>query len=201
MRFVKAARDRLEWGPPGAPPLLVKVAPDLDAAALKDVAAAATAAGVDGIVVGNTTVARPRERDFFAWFRGAVGWLVWRAKMFSNCLAKTPPLQTYAHTHKKTNTKTTSLPLPPPKKNQKKKTIQTTAEVQPYPAAAEDGGLSGPPLMGPSTAILADMYKATGGRLPLVGCGGVAGGADAYAKIRAGASLVELYTALAYEGA
>lgn len=61
MRFVKAARDRLEWGPPGAPPLLVKVAPDLDAAALKDVAAAATAAGVDGIVVGNTTVARPRE--------------------------------------------------------------------------------------------------------------------------------------------
>jgi dihydroorotate dehydrogenase len=48
--------------------------------------------------------------------------------------------------------------------------------------------------------VLADLYRLTGGRIPLVGCGGVASGADAYAKIRAGASLVQLYTALVYEG-
>ena len=51
-----------------------------------------------------------------------------------------------------------------------------------------------------STALLADMYRLTEGRIPLIGVGGVASGADAYAKIRAGASLVQLYTALVYEG-
>lgn len=69
-----------------------------------------------------------------------------------------------------------------------------------YPASQEAGGLSGPPLMEPSTAVLADMYRLTRGAVPLVGCGGVASGEDAYRKIRAGASLVELYTAMAYEG-
>ena len=64
----------------------------------------------------------------------------------------------------------------------------------------EAGGLSGAPLMAPSTAQLARMYKLTGGRIPLVGVGGVASGRDAYAKIRAGASLVQLYTALALQG-
>ena len=44
------------------------------------------------------------------------------------------------------------------------------------------------------------MYRATGGRIPLIGCGGVASGRDAYAKIRAGASLVQLYSALVYHG-
>jgi dihydroorotate dehydrogenase len=44
------------------------------------------------------------------------------------------------------------------------------------------------------------MYALTGGKMPLIGCGGVASGADAYAKIRAGASLVQLYTALVFEG-
>ena len=66
--------------------------------------------------------------------------------------------------------------------------------------AAETGGLSGAPLMAASTAVLADMYRLTGGRLPLVGCGGIESGRDAYAKIRAGASLVQLYTALVYRG-
>jgi dihydroorotate dehydrogenase len=56
------------------------------------------------------------------------------------------------------------------------------------------------PLFAPSTQVLARMYQLTEGRMPLVGCGGVASGADAYAKIRAGASLVQLYTALIYEG-
>jgi dihydroorotate dehydrogenase len=65
---------------------------------------------------------------------------------------------------------------------------------------AEEGGLSGQPLLGPSTAILKDFYRRTEGRLPLIGVGGVSSGADAYARIRAGASLVELYTALVYEG-
>ena len=51
-----------------------------------------------------------------------------------------------------------------------------------------------------STEVLADFYRLTGGRLPLIGVGGIAHGAQAYAKIRAGASLVQLYTALVYEG-
>ena len=68
------------------------------------------------------------------------------------------------------------------------------------PLRAAAGGLSGRPLFGPSTARLADFARATKGRLVLVGTGGVASGADAYAKIRAGASLVQLYTALVYEG-
>jgi hypothetical protein len=72
--------------------------------------------------------------------------------------------------------------------------------VADYPEAREAGGLSGPPLMEPSTAVLSDMYRLTKGRVALVGCGGVSSGEDAYRKIRAGASLVELYTALAYEG-
>jgi dihydroorotate dehydrogenase len=67
-------------------------------------------------------------------------------------------------------------------------------------SAHEPGGLSGKPLFAPSTALLAEMYRRTRGRVPLVGVGGVANGADAYAKIRAGASLVQLYTALIYQG-
>ena len=66
--------------------------------------------------------------------------------------------------------------------------------------AHEPGGLSGKPLFAPSTALLAEMYRLTGGKLPLIGVGGIASGADAYEKIRAGASLVQLYTALVYQG-
>ena len=65
---------------------------------------------------------------------------------------------------------------------------------------AEAGGLSGRPLFGPSTAVLGEIYRLTAGRIPLIGVGGVASGRDAYAKIRAGASLVQLYTALIYDG-
>ena len=64
----------------------------------------------------------------------------------------------------------------------------------------EAGGLSGRPLMQPSTRVLAELYRLTDGRLPLIGVGGIADGADAYAKIRAGATLVQLYTALVYQG-
>jgi dihydroorotate dehydrogenase len=112
-------------------PLLLKIAPDLDAAALDEIAEVALAAGIEGLIVSNTTIARP---DLASPHRG------------------------------------------------------------------EAGGLSGKPLFAPSTEILRQMRRRVGSRLVLVGVGGVASGADAYAKIRAGASLVQLYTALAYQG-
>ena len=121
---------RAETG--AAPPLLVKIAPDLTAEERADIAAVALATGIDGIIVSNTTIARP------------------------------PGLRS--------------------------------------PQAREAGGLSGRPLFAPSTALLADIYRLTGGKLPLVGVGGVASAEDAYAKIRAGASLVQLYTALVFAG-
>lgn len=62
------------------------------------------------------------------------------------------------------------------------------------------GGLSGPPLFARSTALIATVAALTGGAVPIVGVGGVAGGPDAYAKIRAGATAVQLYTGLVYAG-
>ena len=62
------------------------------------------------------------------------------------------------------------------------------------------GGLSGAPLFAPSTALLREMYRLVGAAMPLIGIGGVDSGRAAYAKIRAGASLVALYTALVYQG-
>lgn len=114
------------------PPLLVKIAPDLSAEELQGIAAAAVAAGADGLIATNTTLARPASL-----------------------------------------------------KDGRR---------------AEAGGLSGRPLFAPSTAILAELFRLTKGALPLVGVGGIASGADAYAKIRAGASLLQLYTALVYGG-
>lgn len=64
----------------------------------------------------------------------------------------------------------------------------------------ESGGLSGKPLFKLSTELLGDMYKLTKGKILLIGCGGISSGADAYKKIKAGASLVQLYTALIYHG-
>jgi dihydroorotate dehydrogenase len=113
-------------------PLLVKIAPDLTSEEREDIALVALAAGIDGLVISNTTVERP-------------GGLASRH-------------------------------------------------------AAESGGLSGRPLFAASTALLADMYRLTQGRLPLIGVGGVASAADAYQKIRAGACLVQLYTALVFAG-
>jgi dihydroorotate dehydrogenase len=114
------------------PPLLVKLSPDLNDSEMRDIAEAVLAAGVDGLIIGNTTVTRP------------------------------PAL----------------------------KSAERNAQ----------GGLSGRPLFALSTACLAAMYRFTGGRVPIIGCGGIASGADAYAKIRAGASLVQLYSALVFEG-
>jgi dihydroorotate dehydrogenase len=115
-----------------ARPVLVKIAPDLGDDDKRDIAAVALETGIDGLIISNTTVARP------AGLKNA--------------------------------------------------------------ARAQIGGLSGAPLFTPSTQLLGDMYRRTAGRMPLIGVGGVADGASAYAKIRAGASLVQLYTALIFEG-
>ena len=64
----------------------------------------------------------------------------------------------------------------------------------------EAGGLSGTPLMTLSTRVLGQFHAAAAGRLALIGAGGVASGADAYAKIRAGAGAVQLYSNLVFEG-
>jgi dihydroorotate dehydrogenase len=127
-----AVRDAAIADPAARPPLLVKVAPDLDDQGLADVAEVALETKVDGLIMGNTTLARPTSLK--SRFKG------------------------------------------------------------------ETGGLSGKPLFALSTERLAALYRQTRGRIPLVGVGGVASGADAYAKIRAGASLVQLYSALVFAG-
>lgn len=66
--------------------------------------------------------------------------------------------------------------------------------------AGENGGLSGAPLRDLAQQRLRDFRKATGGALPLVGVGGIASAEDAWTRIRAGASLVQLYSAMVYEG-
>jgi dihydroorotate dehydrogenase len=114
----------------GRPPLLIKLAPDLDAEALAAICDEAVKLGIDGIVATNTTLARE-----------AAG---------------------------------VSSPL--------------------------EGGLSGGPLREPARQVIRNIYRHTGGRLPIVGVGGVASAEHAYGHIRAGASLVELYTALVYGG-
>ena len=112
-------------------PILLKIAPDLDLHALDEIAQVVRASGIEGLIVSNTTLARP----------------VLKSRQ-----------------------------------------------------ADQAGGLSGKPLMEPSTRVLAEMHKRLDGAVTLVGVGGISSGADAYAKIRAGASLVQLYTALAYHG-
>jgi len=66
--------------------------------------------------------------------------------------------------------------------------------------AGETGGLSGAPLFERSTRVLARLSQLTEGRLPLIGVGGISSAEEAYAKIRAGASAVQLYTAMVYQG-
>ena len=68
------------------------------------------------------------------------------------------------------------------------------------PAAAETGGLSGRPLRTRAVETCRQLYAHLGGRVPIVGVGGIFTADDAYERIRAGASLVQLYTALIYEG-
>ena len=69
-----------------------------------------------------------------------------------------------------------------------------------HPMTNETGGLSGAPLRERSTTVIRTLYRLTEGRLPIVGVGGIFNAEDAYAKIRAGASLVQVYTGFVYEG-
>ena len=70
----------------------------------------------------------------------------------------------------------------------------------PQDFTAQTGGLSGAPLKDKSTKIIRNFYKLTNGKVPIIGAGGIASGIDAYNKIKAGASLVQLYSALVYHG-
>ena len=73
-------------------------------------------------------------------------------------------------------------------------------EIAGHKHAGEAGGLSGRPLFARSTAVLHKLSKALGGKVALIGVGGILTGADAHAKIEAGASLVQVYTGFVYRG-
>ncbi|MBR45943.1 MAG: dihydroorotate dehydrogenase (quinone), partial [Rhodospirillaceae bacterium] len=78
----------------------------------------------------------------------------------------------------------------------------TTArpETLTSPARGEQGGLSGAPLRQPALAMMREVHALSEGRLPLIGVGGIASAEDAYARIRAGASLIQVYTGFIYRG-
>jgi dihydroorotate dehydrogenase len=116
----------------GARPLFLKVAPDLDETAIRDISELAVAHKLSGLIVSNTTLSRP--------------------------------------------------------------------ETLAAPTKSEAGGLSGAPLFELSTRVLRLFAEALGGRIALIGVGGIASAADALAKIKAGASAVQLYSAMVYEG-
>ncbi len=113
-------------------PLFLKVAPDLDEAQVGAICEAALTSRLSGLIVSNTTLARPSSLR--------------------------------------------------------------------SPNAGESGGLSGAPLREPALAMLRQFAGHLDGRLPLIAAGGIATAEDAYARIRAGASAVQLYTAMLYEG-
>lgn len=115
-----------------APPLVVKLAPDIDVSKQEDVANSILESGVDGLILTNTTLDRP--------------------------------------------------------------------EYLPEEFRSEAGGLSGRPLTNKSVKVIRNFYQYTNGKLPIIGAGGVSSAQDAYDKIKAGASLVQLYSALVFQG-
>ncbi|OJU24815.1 MAG: dihydroorotate dehydrogenase (quinone) [Nitrobacter sp. 62-13] len=126
------ARERVRQNA-GDTPVLLKIAPDLTLAELDDVVQIARSRRIDGMIVGNTTLARPSSlRDQL------------RAK--------------------------------------------------------EQGGLSGRPLFRLSTRMVAETYVRTEGAFPLIGVGGIDSGGAALTKMRAGATLIQLYSSLVYKG-
>ncbi|KAJ1898580.1 dihydroorotate dehydrogenase [Kickxella alabastrina] len=74
------------------------------------------------------------------------------------------------------------------------------AEVRGSEVALEEGGLSGPPLKSLALETTRSMYRLTGGRIPIIGCGGIASAEDALAFARAGASFVQLYSSMTFDG-
>ncbi|MCP3101257.1 quinone-dependent dihydroorotate dehydrogenase [Myxococcus sp. K15C18031901] len=79
-------------------------------------------------------------------------------------------------------------------------TNTTIARPFEHPVAKEAGGLSGAPVREPSNAVIRRAYQRSGGRLPIIGVGGVFTAQDVYEKLRAGASVVQVYTGFIYEG-
>ncbi|KAL7550376.1 hypothetical protein ACHAWF_013619 [Thalassiosira exigua] len=130
-RLLSSALEARDAHAPHAP-VLVKIAPDLDAEELEDVARVVAETGIDGVVVCNTTSARPEG-------------LASKKRM-------------------------------------------------------EAGGLSGAPLRDRSTECIRAMHKLTNGEVPIIGVGGIGSGRDAYDKLRAGASAVQVYSMMVYEG-
>jgi dihydroorotate dehydrogenase len=126
------ARERVRQNA-GDSPVLLKIAPDLSLAELDDVVHIARSRRVDGMIVANTTVARP-------------------------------------------------------------------STLREQSRASEQGGLSGRPLFRLSTRMVAEAYVRAEGAFPLVGVGGIDSGGAALTKIRAGASLIQLYSSLIYKG-
>jgi dihydroorotate dehydrogenase len=126
------ARERVRRNA-GDSPVLLKIAPDLSLAELDDIVHIARSRRIDGMVVGNTTLARP-------------------------------------------------------------------SAVREQARASEQGGLSGRPLFRLSTRMVAETYVRVEGAFPLVGVGGIDSGGAALTKIRAGASLIQLYSSLVYKG-
>lgn len=172
-------------------PLLIKIAPDLTEAEKADIAAVALRTGIDGLIVSNTTVARPESLK--------VGW-VWGGLLVVFGCQRFWFFAGYAHTHTHTQrmpTHTLKPFTPPP---QPPRTHHTHTYTQ-GASKAEAGGLSGAPLKALATQTIADMYRLTKyGKVPIIGVGGVGTGQDAYEKILAGASLVQVYSMLVYEG-
>jgi dihydroorotate dehydrogenase len=129
---VTEARDRVR-PKAGETPVLLKIAPDLSLAELDDVVHVARSRRIDGMIVANTTVARP-------------------------------------------------------------------SALRDQGRAREQGGLSGRPLFRLSTRMVAETYVRAEGAFPLIGVGGIDSGGAALTKIRAGASLIQLYSSLIYKG-
>lgn len=127
---VVAARDEASR----RPPVLLKIAPDLALSDLDRVVTVARTRKVDGLIVSNTTIARP-------------------------------------------------------------------SGLREAALLAEAGGLSGRPLFEPSTHMLAEAFQRVEGAFPLIGVGGIDGADTAWRKIEAGATLIQVYTSLVFEGA
>lgn len=125
---VTDARDNLEK----KVPILLKLAPDLSSTERENIANIAMRYKIDGLIISNTSVARPETM----------------VSEFKN----------------------------------------------------EVGGLSGVPIKDGATQMIAEMYKYTNGRIPIIGVGGISSGIDAYEKIKAGASALQIYTSLVYGG-
>lgn len=130
---VTEIRDRVADRLSRRTPVLLKIAPDIGLEGLDAIVKTALRRGIDGLVIANTTIARPA-------------------------------------------------------------TLRETT------LAREAGGLSGRPLFGMSTRMLAQAYLRVEGRMPLIGVGGIEDAETAWTKIEAGASLLQLYTALIYRG-